>query len=87
MSFCGYKARLLAGNAAFRREGMLDASVLDAGALFLWNQPIGGTDLFGGKLPEALRMAAEDRNKQLLFQAAVKPAAKRAAVPPRYICP
>ena len=70
MPFCGYKARLLAGNAAFRREGMLDASVLDhAGALFLRNQPIGGTDLFGGKLPEALRVVAEDRNKQLLFQA------------------
>ena len=71
--------RLLAGNAAFRR-GLLDASVLDrAGALFLRSQPIGGTDLFGGKVPEALRVAAEDRNKQLLFQAAVKPTAKGAA--------
>ena len=43
----------------------------------------GGTDLFGGKLPEAIGMAAEDRNKQLMFQAAVKPAAKGAAAPPR----
>ena len=78
------QTRLLAGNAAFRREGLLDASVLDrAGALFLRSQPIGGTDLFGGKVPEALRVAAEDRNKQLLFQAAVKPAAKGAAAPPR----
>ena len=78
------QVRLLAGNAAFRREGLLDASVLDrAGALFLRSQPIGGTDLFGGKVPEALRVAAEDRNKQLLFQAAVKPAAKGAAAPPR----
>ena len=77
------QTRLLAGNAAFRREGLLDASVLDrAGALFLRSQPIGGTDLFGGKVPEALRVAAEDRNKQLLFQAAVKPAAKGAAAPP-----
>ena len=77
------QVRLLAGNAAFRREGLLDASVLDrAGALFLRSQPIGGTDLFGGKVPEALRVAAEDRNKQL-FQAAVKPAAKGATAPPR----
>ena len=77
------QVRLLAGNAAFRREGLLDASVLDrAGALFLRSQPIGGTDLFGGKVPEARRVAAEDRNKQLLFQAAVKPAAKGAAAPP-----
>ena len=77
------QTRLLAGNAAFRREGLLDASVLyRAGALFLRSQPIGGTDLFGGKVPEALRVAAEDRNKQLLFQAAVKPAAKGAAAPP-----
>ena len=30
---------------------------------------------------EALRVAAEDRNKQLLFQASVKPAAKGAAAP------
>ena len=41
-----------------------------------------GTDLFGGKDPEAIRVAAEDRNKQLLFQAAVKPAANGATVPP-----
>ena len=78
------QVRLLAGNAAFHRDGMLDASVLDrAGAVFLRSQPIGGTDLFGGKVLEALRVAADDRNKQLLFQAAVKPAAKGAAAPPR----
>ena len=72
------QVRLLAGNAAFRREGLLDASVVDrAGAPFLRSQPIGGTDLFGGKVPEALRMAAEDP-----FQAAVKPAVKEAAAPP-----
>ena len=76
------QVRLLTGNAAFHREGLLDASVLDlAGALFLRSQPIGDTDLFGGKVPEALRVAAEDRNKQLLFLAAVKPAAKGAAAP------
>ena len=76
------QVRLLAGNAAFWRRGMLDASVLDrAGALFLRSQPIGGTDLFGGKVPEALRVAAEVMNKQLLFVAAVKPAAKGAAAP------
>ena len=64
------QARLLAGNAAFRREGLLDASVLDrAGAMYLRSQPIGGSDLFGGKVPEALRIASEDRSKQLLFQA------------------
>ena len=74
------QARLLAGNAAFRREGLLDASVLDrAGAQFLRSQPIGGADLFAGKVPEALLVASEDRNKQLLFQAAVKPAGRGAA--------
>ena len=75
------QARLLAGNAAFRREGLLDASVLDraAGAQFLRSQPIGGADLFTGKVPEALLVASEDRNKQLLFQAAVKPAGRGAA--------
>ena len=77
------QARLLAGNAAFRREGLLDASVLDrAGAQFLRSQPIGGADLFAGKVPEALRVASEDRNKQLLFQAAVKPAGRGAAGSP-----
>ena len=74
------QARLLAGNAAFRREGLLDASVLDrAGAQFLRSQPIGGADLFAGKVPEALLVASEDWNKQLLFQAAVKPAGRGAA--------
>ena len=78
------QARLLAGNATFRREGLLDASVLDrAGAQFLRSQPIGGADLFAGKVPEALRVASEDRNKQLLFQAAVKPAGRGAAGSPR----
>ena len=78
------QTRLLAGNAAFRREGLLDASVLDrAGAQFLRSQPIGGADLFAGKVPEALRVASEDRNKQLLFQAAVKPAGRGAASSPR----
>ena len=62
------QARLLVGNATFRREGLLDASVLDrAGAQFLRSQPIGGADLFAGKVPEALRVASEDR-KDLLFQ-------------------
>ena len=78
------QARLLAGNATFRREGLLDASVLDrAGAQFLRSQPIGGADLFAGKVPEALRVASEDRNKQLLFQAAVKPAGRGAGGSPR----
>ena len=71
------QARLLAGNAAFHREGLLDASVLDrAGAMFLQSQPIGGSDLFGGKVPEALRITSEDRSKQLLFQAPMKPAGR-----------
>ena len=75
------QARLLAGNATFRREGLLDASVLDrAGAQFLRGQPIGGADLFAGKVLEALRVASEDRNKQLLFQAAVKPAGRELVV-------
>ena len=74
------QARLLAGNAVFRREGLLDASVLDrTGAQFLRSQPIGGADLFAGKVPEALRVASEGRNKQLLFQAAVKPAGRGSA--------
>ena len=78
------QARLLAGNATFRREGLLDTSVLDrAGAQFLRSQPIGGADLFAGKVPEALRVASEDRNKQLLFQAAVKPAGRGAGGSPR----
>ena len=78
------QARLLAGNATFRREGLLDDSVLDrAGAQFLRSQPIGGADLFAGKVPEALRVASEDRNKQLLFQAAVKPAGRGAGGSPR----
>ena len=76
------QARMLAGNAAFRREGLLDASVLDrAGAQFLRSQPIGAADVFAGKVPEALRVASEDRNKQLLFQAAVKPAGGAAGLP------
>ena len=67
------QARLLAGNAAFRREGLLDASVLDrAGAMFLRSQPNGGSDLFAGKVPEALQIASEDRSKPLLFQAVTK---------------
>ena len=77
------QARLLAGNATFRRDGLLDASVLDrAGAQFLRSQPIGGADLFAGKVPDALRVASEDRNKQLLFQAAVKPAGRGAGGSP-----
>ncbi len=49
------QARLLAGNAVFRREGLLDASVLvRTGAQFLRSQPIGVADLFAGKVPEAL---------------------------------
>ena len=56
------QARLLAGNAAFRREWLLDASVLDrAGAMFLRSQPIGGSDQFAGNVPQALRIASEDR--------------------------
>ena len=78
------QAGLLAGNAAFRREGLLDASVLDrAGAMFLRSQPIGGSDLFAGKVPEALRIASEDRSKQLLFQAAMKPAGRGQTDSPR----
>ena len=43
------QVRLLAGNAAFRREEMLDASVLDrAGALFLRSQPIGAPICLAG---------------------------------------
>ena len=33
-------------------------------------------DLFAGKVPEALRIASEDRSKQLLFQAAMNPAGR-----------
>ena len=78
------QARLLAGNAAFRREGLLDSSVLDrAGAMFLRSQPIGGSDLFAGKVPEALRIASDDRSKQLLFQAAMKPAGRGQTGSPR----
>ncbi len=52
-------------------------------APFLRSQPTyRGTDLFGGKVPESIRVAAEDRNKQLLFQSALKPAAKGAAASP-----
>ena len=58
----------MAVNAAFCREGLLDASVLDrAGAMFLRGQPIGGSDLFARKVPETLRITSEDRSKQLLF--------------------
>ena len=44
------QVRLLAGNAAFRREGMLDASVLErAGALFLRSEPIGALISLAGR--------------------------------------
>ena len=58
------QARLLAGNAAFRREGLLDASVLDrAGAQFLLSQPIDRADMFAGKVPEAIRVNKNTNKK------------------------
>ena len=78
------QVRHLAGNAAFRRGGLLDAAVLErAGALFLRRQPIGGTDLF---LKGRFRKPSLWRRRigtSSSFLAAVKPAAKGAVAPSR----
>ena len=84
--------RSLASNATVRREAILESSVLDRqGALFLRSQPIGGTDLFGGRCAEALRVASEQKKNSLLFQATMGasrksgsgPSAGPSRIPPR----
>ena len=74
--------RSLASNATMRREAILESSVLyRQGALFLRSQPIGGTDLFGGRCAEALRVASEQKKNSLLFQATMGSSRKLGSVP------
>ena len=86
------KGLLYSATPNYRGLLKTESSVLDRqGALFLRSQPIGGTDLFGGRVPEALRVASEQKKNSLLFQATMGssrksgsgPSAGPSRIPPR----